>query len=499
MSLLQNMAKKVLDRDPAIELLEFERHWVTIGQMQRLAERVNALIDASGADKRAPIAIVPRNRPAMLTTILGLIGRERHVRMIHPYQSAAGLARDVERLKPAVTVAMAQDFADELVATLREQGVAGIALDGMEAAAVTGCERSTAECDPPPPGPQIDLLTSGTTGPPKQFPLHYDFISQEMVIRSPLAIGADIDPLTLAPAHLFWPFGNFSGLYSTLTPTLHGMRGVLADRFSAAECRDYMLRFRPVQLGIPPAGVQMLLDADIPAEEFDSIKAVNVGSAPLALATQAAFEERYHIPILQAYGATEFGGPVAMMTADLYAEWGAKKRGSVGRPSHGAQWRVIDPETGEVLPAGTEGLLEVVAPRMGTHWIRTSDIGIVDEDGFLWHRGRADGAIMRGGFKLLPETIEHALVRHDAIAAAMVTGVSERRLGQVPAVAIVLAPGADAPEIDDLKTFLRQHIESTHIPVEWKFVEALPYNGMMKPDRIALRKLFEGEAAVAGA
>ena len=151
MSLLQDMANKVLDRDPAIALLEFERQWVTIGQMRRLADEVNALIDASGADARAPIAIVPRNRPAMLTTILGLIGRERHIRMIHPYQSAAGLARDVARLKPAVTVAMAQDFADDLIATLREQRVAGIALDGMEAAAVPGCERSTAECDPPPP------------------------------------------------------------------------------------------------------------------------------------------------------------------------------------------------------------------------------------------------------------------------------------------------------------------------------------------------------------
>lgn len=495
MSLLQEMANKVFDRDPAIELLEFERQWVTIGEMKRLADRVNALIDASGAGERAPVAIIPRNRPGMLTAILGLIGRARHVRMIHPYQSAAGLARDVVRLKPAVTVGMAQDFADELVVTLKAQGVAGIALDGMEAAAVAGCGRSTAECDPPPPGPQIDLLTSGTTGPPKQFPLTYDFVAEEMVTRSPLALAEGVDPLKLAPFHLFWPFGNFSGLYSTLTPTLHGMRGVLADRFTVAECRDFMRRFQPATLGIPPAGVQMLLDAAIPAEEFASIKVVHVGSAPLPLATHAAFEERYGIPIVQSYGATEFGGPVTSMTPELYAEWGAKKRGSVGRPMRGAQLRVVDPDTGDELPAGTQGLLEVIAPRMGTHWIRTSDMGVIDEDGFLWHRGRADGAIMRGGFKLLPETIEQALVRHEAIATAMVTGISDRRLGQVPAAAIVLKPGAARPDIDDLKSWLRDEIEATHIPVAWKFVDTVPYNGMMKADRIALRRMFESETA----
>lgn len=59
-----------------------------------------------------------------------------------------------------------------------------------------------------------------------------------------------------------------------------------------------------------------------------------------------------------------------------------------------------------VLNAGQEGLLEVISPRIGPDWIRTSDIGLIDADGFLFHRGRADGAIMRGGFKLLPETID---------------------------------------------------------------------------------------------
>jgi acyl-coenzyme A synthetase/AMP-(fatty) acid ligase len=494
MSVVQEMAARALARDPATPLIEHEHRWITVGEVAATAAAVNALIDASGADARAPVALIPRNRPGMLAALMGLVLRERHIRMIHPYQSPEGLARDVERLKPAVVVATAPDFEPLLVGALQARGVAGVALDGMAAQVAPGCERSLAECDPPPPEPQIDLLTSGTTGRPKQFPLTYEFIGREMVINSPIAVPDGVDPLSLAPWHLFWPFGNFSGLYSTLTPMLHGMRGVLADRFSVEACRDFIRRFQPERIGIPPAGVQMLLDAGIPREELACLKFVSVGSAPLPLASHRAFHERYGIPILEAYGATEFGGPVTMMTPDLYAEWGVKKLGSVGRSYRGAQLRAVDPETGEVLPAGTEGLLEVIAPRMGEHWIRTSDLGVVDEDGFVWHRGRADGAIMRGGFKLLPETIEEALVKHEAVAAAMATGIPDRRLGQVPAVGMRLKPGARRPSLEELEQHLRRHVEATHIPVAWRFVESLPYTAMMKPDRLALRALFETAA-----
>ena len=221
------------------------------------------------------------------------------------------------------------------------------------------------------------------------------------------------------------------------------------------------------------------------------MRALMTGAAPLDPNVQRAFEERYGIPVLLAYGATEFGGPVALMTLDLYKEWGQKKFGSVGRPFAGAQLRVIDPETGAVLPPNTQGLLELISPRMGPDWIRTSDVVVLDEDGFLWHKGRADGTIVRGGFKLLPDNIERALKLHDAVSAAGVTGVPDKRLGQVPAAAIQLKPGAAKPTIAELEKHLRNHVEATHIPVTWRFVETLPYTAMVKVDRAALRRLFE--------
>jgi acyl-coenzyme A synthetase/AMP-(fatty) acid ligase len=181
------------------------------------------------------------------------------------------------------------------------------------------------------------------------------------------------------------------------------------------------------------------------------------------------------------------------MTADLYPEWGKRKFGSVGRPTAGAQLRITDPETGALLPAGKEGILEVISPRIGPDWIRTSDVAVLDEDGFLFHRGRADGAIVRGGFKLLPETIERALLLHPLVSAAAVVGLPDTRLGQVPAAAIQLKPDITPPTLADLEAHLRAHVLSTHVPVKWRFLKELPRNASMKTDRVAVRRLFEGQ------
>jgi acyl-CoA synthetase (AMP-forming)/AMP-acid ligase II len=128
---------------------------------------------------------------------------------------------------------------------------------------------------------------------------------------------------------------------------------------------------------------------------------------------------------------------------------------------------------------------------MGDHWIRTSDQAVIDGDGFLFIKGRADGAINRGGFKLLPDDIERVLQLHPAVAAAAVAGIPDRRLGQVPGAVVELAPRQPAPTVEQLESHLRQHLASTHIPAVWRFVEQLPYTNMMKVDRAALRCLLE--------
>ncbi len=481
---LQELSAAALGRPAEQPVIEFEGRWHTAGEMRNVADRLSALLDASTAAADAAIAFMPRNRPSAIAAMLGMIASGRTVRMLYAFQSATAIARDLERLKPAVFVAAMEDFSPEVLAALQTFGIAGIALIEMNAAAVRGHERVRLVQHPRSnTPPQIEILTSGTTGPPKQFVVSYDMISRHLIGCGDLS--------SLPPTVLFFPLGNISGLYSTLPAMLRGQRAVLLDRFSVAAWHDYVLRYHPEVSGLPPAGVQMVLDANIPPEDLACIRRLGTGAAPLDPTAHRAFEERYGIPILLSYGATEFGGPVAAMTAELHAQWGQQKFGSVGRALPGAQLRIIDADSGTELSPGSEGLLEVISPRMAPEWIRTSDIGVIDEDGFLFHRGRADGAIMRGGFKLLPETVESALMQHPAVSAAAVVGLADARLGQVPAAAIQFKPGVEQPSVAALETHLRSLIYSTHIPVTWRFVDALPRTPSLKVDRPALRRLFE--------
>jgi acyl-coenzyme A synthetase/AMP-(fatty) acid ligase len=488
---LDELSARALARHASLPAIEFEGHWFDWGSMRRVADRLGSLIDASGAQAGAPVAFVARSRPSALAALLGLIAKSHTIRMIYPFQSAAGIGRDVERLKPAVIVAAAEDFSHALIESLRTLGIAAIAIREMDACAVPGLERwqRTGDTDRPAP-PQIEILTSGTTGPPKQFGISYDVIARHYIGAKTSGDLREGEMARLPPALLYFPLGNISGIYTTLPPLLKGLRIVLLDKFTVRAWHEYVLRYRPTVFGLPPAGVQMLLDADIPKADLASIRTLSTGAAPLDPTVQRAFEERYGIPVLLSYGATEFIGPVSAMTVELHARWGASKFGSVGRALPGAQLRITDPQTGATLPPGREGIVEVISPRVGPEWIRTSDIGMIDEDGFLFHRGRADGAIVRGGFKLMPERIECALLLHAAVSAAAVVGVPDPRLTQLPAAAIKLKPGVTQPTVAELEKHLRDHVPATHIPVLWRFVESLPTTPSLKVDRPAVRRLF---------
>ena len=102
------------------------------------------------------------------------------------------------------------------------------------------------------------------------------------------------------------------------------------------------------------------------------------------------------------------------------------------------------PATGDEVPADAEGVLEVQAGHIADGgWVRTTDLARLDDDGFLYILGRADKAIIRGGFKVLPETIKAALERHPAVRGAAVIGRDDRRLGAVPVAAVELRDDAD--------------------------------------------------------
>jgi long-chain acyl-CoA synthetase len=488
-STLQTVSARALERDPLQAALEFEGRWYTWGELRHIADQVNSLLDASGVLPDSRIAFIPRNRPSAVATLIGLTARSRHIRMIYAYQSAQAIMGDIRKDLPAAVIAAAEDLSVDLIEPLREAGIAVISLAGDSACAVAGCELAANSAKTGAREPSIEVLTSGTTGPPKQFTFSYELIADHMVSTNSV-IDNSIDPLTVTPMFLFFPLGNISGIYSTLPVLLHGIRGVLVDRFTLDGWRDFIVRYRPAWAGVPAAAIQMILDADVQADELSSLTTLSPAAAGIDVKIQRTFEERYGIGLLTSYGATEFGGPVSMMTPELHARWGKAKLGSLGRPYNGAKLRVVDAETGAVLGPNQEGVVEVWAPRIGDRWLRTSDIGLIDEDEFFYHRGRADGAIVRGGFKLLPETIERALLEHDAVAAVGVVGIPDARLGEIPVAAVNLRKQHAGTSIAELERHLRLQLPATYIPARWKFVDELPFTPSMKTDRAAIRRLF---------
>lgn len=493
MESLQELCIQTFERDPAAQVLDFEGRWYNWGDMRQLRDRLAELIAQSGIGADAPIGFIPRNHPASIAALLTMIGQGRNIRMIYAFQAPAAIVQNVQKLQPAAIVLEQRDMSPELAAALAADGIAAITLDGMEAQAYPGLERASAATAARSyhGEPQIEILTSGTTGAPKQFAIGHAMIRKHIVgDRSRFAQG-DGDNGQQPPMLLYMPVGNISGIFTILPAMLHGQRAQLLERFSLPAWVEYVKTYRPAHSGIPPSMMRQLLEMDVPAADLASLKAMGSGAAPLDPDVQAQFEDRYGIPVLVSYGATEFGGPVVGMTLDDHRQFGRAKLGSVGRAYPGCAVRVVDTESGAPLGPGEDGLLEVHAPRVQEDWIRTSDIGMIDADGFLYLKGRADGAIMRGGFKVLPETIEKALKLHPAVAEVAVVAVADERVSQVPGAVIRLNAEQPAPRVEELSTFLRQHVMATHIPVHWRFVDALPRNPSMKIDRPGVKQLFE--------
>jgi acyl-CoA synthetase (AMP-forming)/AMP-acid ligase II len=242
----------------------------------------------------------------------------------------------------------------------------------------------------------------------------------------------------------------------------------------------------------------MLLEADVDRADLASLSAIISGTAPLAPELVDAFVAKYGIPILSNYGATEFAGAIAGWSLDDFRTHWREKRGAVGRVHANIAARVVDPESGCELPHGEEGLLELKGDQLGAayrlegaSWLRTTDRAVLDSERFLFIRGRADNAIIRGGFKVHPDDVVKALHQHPAIREAAVVGVADERLGAVPAAAIILREGVTSLDPEALKAFLKERLIPYQVPVHYRFVSDFPRTPSMKPSAPGLKALFE--------
>jgi len=344
------------------------------------------------------------------------------------------------------------------------------------------------------------MLTSGTTGPPKRIDLRYEML--ELVMRGAkhyeTATGTDLR-LRTGVVIVNAPLVHVSGVFRVVQAVLDGRRIALLERFDVEGWVDAVRRHRPKTVSLVPTALRMVLDAGVDGDVFDGIRSVVSGTAPLDPDLADAFSARYGVAVLTSYGATEFGGGVAGWNLADHQQFAGDKRGSVGRAHAGCALRIVDPDLGTELAAGEVGLLEVRAAQLGTDaWVRTTDLGRLDRDGFLWIVGRADQTILRGGYKVQPEVVRAALERDPAVAEAAVVGLDDARLGAVPVAAVERCPGHEIDE-DTLRRDVGARLAPYEVPAAVVVVDELPRTASGKADLAAVRALFAPTAARAGA
>ncbi len=471
--------------------IEFEGRWYSGHEVTAYGQAIAGALHACGVDDDAPVGLVVRNRLQHAAAIVGFLASGRAVSMIYSFQSPEAIARDVQQLALSAIVADREDWTEPVRAAAELAGSAGLAisLESPIVETVAGLERrdSSRAHAAAEPGVALQILTSGTTGPPKRQAIRTHVL--ERTVFSVTA-GEKADPDS-PPEFAYWQFGGI-GVCQLIAGVYNGRRIAMLERFSVDAWVDAIKRHRVARSGVQPAVIRMLLDAEVPRSDLASLEFLISASGPLDPETRDEFEQRYGVPIRLAYGATEFAGSLCAWTPEDLRDFGHTKRNSVGRALPDTELRIVDPQTGAELPAGRQGLLEAKVGPLGPDWIRTTDIADVDADGFVTLHGRADGAINRGGFKVLPETVRRVLISHPSVRDACVVGVPDARLGQVPFAAVEIATGAVAPSDTQLKELVRQSLPAYNVPVAFAVVDELPRNPALKVSLPAVAALHSG-------
>jgi acyl-CoA synthetase (AMP-forming)/AMP-acid ligase II len=493
MTLSERIGRTLASGGP--EAFETGDGWFSWPQVAAIADKLNRLLDDMGVGPRTPIGLVGRNRLWSASTLLGILAGERCVAPLNPFQHEDKLIEDLDRLDLAVLLAEPEDFdSGALDAALRRKGVGAIVLGGPAADDIRlhAPRTDTAVYDT---GQWALLIpTSGTTGAPKRVPIRFDSLAAANAEAETVGVGyGDIDGpgARKSPLVQYSPLVHITGALSVSRCGSEGRRLVLLEKFTPEAWVAAVARNRITVAGLPPTMMRMVMAIDPPPEKLASLVGVWSGSSPVDMAVVKRFEALYGPKVMGNYGATEYCGTVACGSLADRERFGDAKDGAVGRIRRNvADFRILDPDTAAALGPGKQGVLELRVHRMGPDWMRTSDLASLDADDFLYIHGRADDAINRGGFKIVPSVIIDALKQHPQVADVAVIGLPDARLGEAPVAVVEIRPGQPLPTSEALLLFAREKLVAYQVPVQIKVVAALPRTPSFKIDKGAVRALF---------
>ncbi|MEL7446016.1 MAG: long-chain fatty acid--CoA ligase [Pseudomonadota bacterium] len=342
--------------------------------------------------------------------------------------------------------------------------------------------------------------TGGTTGRPKG----------AMLGHSQLAINAQqiaaINPFDNPRDEVFMGALPFFHVFANTALLNHAVASggsiAMVPRFDAGQVLDTIQKYRTTGFPGVPTMFQALLDhPKLANTDLSSLKVCISGGAPMPGPVHEKFEQVTGVRLVEGYGLTESAGVVS---ANPYE--GVRKRGTIGQVVAGTEVLLVDKEDPtKIAPQGEPGELTIHGPQMmrgywnrpeaaadafaehdGKKWLRTGDVAILDEDGFLSIVDRIKDMIAVGGFKVFPSVVEDVILEHEAVKEALVIGVPDDYRGEVPRAYITLDPGVQA-SADELKSWLNDRVGKHERVDEIVIRDELPKTIIGKLDRKALR------------
>lgn len=455
---------------------------LTLAQMQRESVRVAEVLRECGDVERRPVAHIVESGATALSVMFGTWLAGGVYVPINGRLSDVEIAGQLDATQPMAVAVRGRPLSDDTVGRI----VGGPASQWTSVPAATPWRGEEA-----PLGTALVMRTSGTTGTSKPIILSHDGVADgiDTVLSSLRSKRTDPrpPPRRSMPNLIPTSLALWAGIWNVLFALRAGSPVVLMDRFDTIEFATLVRRHDIRSTILAPAMMSMLTE-DQRVVDLSPLRMARSVTAPLTPHQARSFKAKFGVGVMNGYGQTELGGEVVGWTARDLREHGDDKLGSVGRAHQRIDVRILD-DGGEVLPPGQVGEIWIhspfatndagVAARLVDGFLRTGDIGYVDEDGFLWLEGRASDVINRGGLKVLPQEIEEQLCLHPDVAEACVAGVPDNRLGEVP-VAWVRAVAGAALEPDAVLAGLRTRLAGYKVPVHIELVTELPRNEIGK-------------------
>lgn len=357
--------------------------------------------------------------------------------------------------------------------------------------------------------PAVILYSGGTTGTTKGIVLsnrNFNALAAQIIAANPMFRPGD---RMLAAMPVFHGFGLGVCIHSMLAM---GGRCVLVPRFTAQSYSKLITRYKcNFMAGVPTLYEALLRLPNMKKADLSHLKGVFSGGDSLSIELKKKFDDflvrhKASVKIREGYGTTE------CVTASCLTPLTVAKEGSIGIPFPDTYYKIVKPGTDEELPYGQEGEIVLSGPTVmlgyygkeeetaralrrhadGLVWLYTGDLGMMDEQGFIYFKGRIKRMIVTSGYNVYPAQLENILDAHEKVQMSCFIGVpDDYKMHKVKAF-VMLKPGIDpSGELkEELLAYCRKYIAKYAMPYDIEFRAELPKTLVGK---VAYRVLEEEE------